>query len=371
MTEEQSCVRDKVLEWVKNPDKKRKVLTLGGYAGTGKSTLIRHIQAYLEAIDIDYAVVAFTGKAVAVLRKKGVKRAQTCHSLIYTLDDEARSKGKLKFVKRGNIDERVIVVDEASMIPAEIDRDLRSFPNLRILYVGDHGQLEPVGEDPNLMRDPELKLETVHRQALGSNVIQFATATRMGNFPRYGRCFGVTIARKTEFYDMICDPKWDQIIVGFNRTRLYVNEQIRKKRGYFGKVPDPGERVICLNNNRDLGLFNGMILTVASAHRDGNGFIIMDLCDDIDGVVKTWRSVASIEEQFGQNKVELKGWVANAVINQGVMLFDYAYAITVHKSQGSEWGRVLICEEIWKDWDPVRWRYTAITRAIEEVAYCC
>jgi hypothetical protein len=116
-----------------------------------------------------------------------------------------------------------------------------------------------------------------------------------------------------------------------------------------------------------------MILTVIDACRDGNGFIIVDLVDDDDQDPKNhrhWKKVATIEDQYGTNKLELKGWVANAVINQGVMLADYAYGITCHKSQGSEWNKLLVLEEVHRDWTYKRWVYTAITRAAQEVAYC-
>lgn len=148
LTEEQIEVKRAVENWIKNPDPNKRVLTVGGYAGTGKTTLIRHIQAFLEAIALKYAIAAFTGKAVSVLRKKKILRSQTLHSLIYNIDEEAYRKGKLKFIKKAYLDERIVVVDEGGMVNKSIDEDLRSFSGSRILYVGDHGQLEPVGDDP-------------------------------------------------------------------------------------------------------------------------------------------------------------------------------------------------------------------------------
>jgi exodeoxyribonuclease-5 len=371
LDETQKQAYEKIIDWVKNPTIEKKTLTLGGFAGTGKSTLIKHVESYLKAIGLTHAVVALTGKAVSVLCSKGIKEARTCHSLIYTLDEKAKVNGKLKFQKKQRIDERLLIVDEASMIDSSIDDDLNSYPQLRILYVGDHGQLEPIGENPNLMKNPDLRLEVPHRQALSSNILQFAHAIRENKPIRYGKCPGVEVATPQRFWDVFADPQWDQIIVGFNKTRHWVNKRIRENRGHFGRTPDPGEKVIILNNNSELGLFNGMILTVDEAYRDGNGFIIANLSDPSKtSKISKWRKVATIEDQYGNNKLDLKGWVANAVINQGAMLVDYAYSITCHKAQGSQWDNVLVMEEVHPDWTPSRWSYTAITRAASKIVYC-
>lgn len=365
--------KNRIIEWVNKPNPAKRILTLGGYAGTGKTTLIKHVDAYLKAIGIGYSVLAFTGKAVSVLRKKGIDSAQTCHSHIYDLDERAKREGKLKFQKRPWIDDRLLVVDEASTINAIMDDDMQSYPHTRIFYVGDHGQLKPIGDDPDIMGNPDIRLEIPHRQALGSNILQFAHAIRKGDQPRYGKCPGVIISPKDEFQQMIEDPKWDQIIVGFNKTRHFVNQRVREIRQFFGKTPDPGEKLIMLNNNRELGLYNGMTLYVEHAWRDGNGFIICDLVDLDEPDPKKqrhWKKIALIEDQLGNNKLDIRGWVANAVLNQNAMLADYAYGITAHKAQGSEWGRVLALEEIHEDWEYPRWRYTVITRAAEEIGYC-
>jgi exodeoxyribonuclease-5 len=372
LDESQENAKNEIIRWINNPHPSRKKLTLGGYAGTGKSTLIRHAEAYLKEIGLSHNVMSFTGKAVSVLRRKGVN-ACTCHSHIYDLDDKAKVEGKLKFIKKDWIDERVLIVDEASQINVVMDNDMQSYPQTRILYVGDHGQLKPIGEDPNIMENPDIKLETPHRQAMGSNILQYAHAVRTGMTPRYGKCKGVRVSPKADFYDKLEDPKWDQIIVGFNKTRHFVNSRIREIRQHYGTTPDPGEKIIMLNNNQELGLFNGMIVTIEHAMRDGNGFIICDLVDTDDpdeSNRKKWKNVALIEDQFGKPKLEIRGWIANAVLNQNAMLADYANAITAHKAQGSEWDNILALEECHPDWELKRWSYTVITRAAQFIDYC-
>lgn len=373
LDETQIRAKEHIFDWIANPDPARRTLALGGYAGTGKTTLLRHVDSFLKETGLEYSVLSFMGKSVSVLKKKGITQAETCHSHIYDLDEKAKRTGELKFQKKPWIDDRLLIVDEAQVINAVMDSDMMSYPHTRVFYVGDHGQLKPIGEDPDIMGNPDIRLEVPHRQALGSNILQFAHAIRKGQQPRYGKCPGVQIRPKTEFDQMIEDPKWDQIIVGFNRTRHFVNSRIREIRGHFGKTPDPGEKVIFLNNNRELGLYNGMTLRVESAERDGNGFIICDLVDfeEIEpGKRRRWKKVALIEDQLGQNKLDVRGWIANAVLNQNAMLADYAYAITAHKALGSEWDRVLALEEIHPDWEFPRWRYTVITRAAQEIGYC-
>ena len=145
-------------------------VTVGGRAGTGKTTVIRHLVGLLPR----FAVCAYTGKAVNVLKSKGVD-ARTIHSLIYkAYTDEER---KVYFSLAADLGCDGIIVDEASMVSRSIYEDLRSFGK-PLVFVGDHGQLEPVGDDFNLMRDPDYRLETIHRNA--GEIAHFADYIRQG-----------------------------------------------------------------------------------------------------------------------------------------------------------------------------------------------
>jgi exodeoxyribonuclease-5 len=117
------------------------VFRLFGYAGTGKTTLARHIA---DGVDGEVKFAAFTGKAALVMRNKGCDNASTIHSLIYRAresgveqpsfelwDDAPASKAKL------------IVIDECSMVDAELGRDLMSF-DCPLLVLGDPAQLPPI-----------------------------------------------------------------------------------------------------------------------------------------------------------------------------------------------------------------------------------
>src|ERR1017187_3379494 len=144
----------------------KKIQVLSGFAGTGKSFLINYlVHNHLP----NFSVCSYTGKAAHMLRRKGVLNASTIHSLIYL---PLLENGKMKLDKNGNPIFVLnpfpmfegIIIDEASMVSKEIYEDLCSF-NVPLIFVGDHGQLEPIGETINLMKKPDYCLETIHRNA--------------------------------------------------------------------------------------------------------------------------------------------------------------------------------------------------------------
>lgn len=336
-------------------------LSLGGYAGTGKTTLIKHL---MSKTDQNVQVMSLTGKACSVLVKKGVD-AQTIHSSIYYVHVE---KKKPVFTLREEIEDHpdVLVIDEASMVSTELHRDLLSF-GLPILWVGDHGQLEPIGKNPGIMKDPDIRLEKIHRQAEGNPIIMFADRIRRGAIP--AAIIGKDDDRIKKVMKSGIQPhvltSVDQIIVGVNRTRVKVNKTVREALGYDPKTPVEGDKVVCLKNNRRAGLFNGL-----------QGKIIQIIEDTAWPVYKVTIKLDTdalwageiLKEQFNK----LKGLVDPDAALGRASFWDYAYAVTCHKSQGSEWPHVLVIEESAGPlWCMKRWRYTAVTRASERLTYAC
>ena len=376
LSDDQARAFDAVFAWL---DKPTPFLTLGGYAGTGKSTLIGQIRSFTRA---RIAVCAYTGKAAHALRGKGLPDARTIHSLIYQPREvcdycdavlgegdvctryrqchKAGTSTQYSLVPALEFD--LIIVDEASMVSSEIHEDLLSF-GIPILYVGDHGQLEPIGSNPRLMVDPVLRLEQIHRQAEGSAILKFAHHVRQHGHPyETGPDARVIIAGKVPTNA----HEYDVVLCGRNTTRVATNELIRRKRKYTSKqdphpLPIPGERVVCLRNHRDYGLFNGMLATVDEIRMDYSvDHPEIDIIDD-DG--KPHRGMTFVPEQFGnEEKMEHA--------SRRRALFDFGYCLTAHKSQGSEWDRVLVLEWIHRDWSKARWRYTAATRAKRELVWC-
>lgn len=344
LTDEQESVKQEILKFGKP------IQRLGGVAGSGKTTVISHLIEDLP----EFAVCAFTGKAANVLRKKGID-ASTIHSLIYKpmLDHSGKiviRDGSPVFVLATELDCDGIIVDEASMVSKEIYKDLCSF-NIPLIFVGDHGQLEPVGEGINVMAQPDFVLETVHRNA--GEIAFFAEHIRNGNNPMAWRSGGKVI-----FMDKM--SAWenyrevDQIICAYNATRVAVNQAVRKMLGYTGTMV-VGERIMCLRNSKTHFLFNGM-----------QGFV--------KDIVKRNKIV------FSANEMDLNVSVDKHFFNcekydftdigkDGPHPFDYAYCITAHKSQGDEWPVVMVLEQKCKNWSHVRWSYTCASRAKEKLIW--
>jgi exodeoxyribonuclease-5 len=349
---DQQAALDKILDWrARCLRGGAPFLTLGGYAGTGKTTLV----SYLVEQWPNTAVCALTGKAVHVLRSKGAE-AQTIHSLIYV---PRVDNGKVRFVRRrtlGGIE--TIIVDEASMIDHVLMHDLLSF-GIPVLFVGDHGQLEPIGTNPGLMRDPDVRLERVHRQALDNPILRLATAFREGRPVRRwsdpkGR---LRVAGRGDFHRLV-GPEV-QIICGFNSTRHRVNARVRELRGVGRDLVAPGETLICLRNHKACGVFNGQQVRVLSVAREGRRTVELEV--EADG----GRSLMlpALREQFGRD-------LFKDFRSKEVALMDYGYALTAHKAQGAEWDAILALEEIGRSWDARRWRYTVATRAARRLVYC-
>ena len=325
---------------------------IGGYAGTGKTTIAKEI---VKRIKGSVAVCAFTGKAANVLHHKGLPGARTIHRTIYDYDERTES-----FVRKPALHAKAILIDEGSMVSDTLWEDLQRF-GLPIIVIGDPGQLEPVGNDPRLMHDPDIVLEEIHRQAAESQIITLANHVRKGGHVPKGEWRDVQVLPKFRAND---DLLWaDQVLCGYNVTRVQVNDFIRHELGLSGDgVVAEGERIICLQNNLDLGVFNGQMFTVDSIKEEGEYRIKARVTGD-DGVS---RKMDLWPGHFGQEK-KIGYDVLRKVRDR--VIADYAYGITVHKSQGSEFFKVIVIDEQCSVWDSVRWRYTAITRAASELRY--
>lgn len=335
---------------------------LGGYAGTGKSTLIRYLLR--EPGISSVSIAAFTGKAAHVLQRKGMD-ACTIHSLIYRADVDPKTH-ETRFVLKDKYDLhcRLIIIDEASMVSTQLYADLLSF-GIPILFVGDPGQLEPVGDNPNLMREPNFTLQTIHRQALESPIIGLATAIRTGG-PGYAPPKFGSHGEDLKFINKNLPAELihgvDQIICARNNTRQRVNERVRSDKGYRRySRPEAGERLICLRNNRELNVFNGMMMTVVEVVVEKTQYYEMIV--QVDGSASP-RTLLVWVEPFVRDVTD------DDRVPKLYAYCDFAYCITCHKSQGSEWDKVLVVDEpMGRVWDMTRWRYTAVTRASKQLYY--
>ncbi len=357
---EQSQAADLIQSWFHSG--KNLEFRLGGYAGTGKTTIQKHIR---ELLKVPTAVVAFTGKAVNVLHRKGLSSAATIHSTIYNC--EQNPDGTWEFYLRNKLEgnPKLIIIDEASMISRQLYDDLVSF-DIPLLFVGDPGQLEPIGDNPNLMARPDFVLNTIHRQAESSPIIQYASSVRKGASPASQSKPGLEVRSKIGF-DIPLAATFDQVICAKNKTRMDINRRFRNHLGRIGYDLSVGDKIIILRNNMAYAVFNGMILLIDEVKDNCGTYTIISAHDEADrkfSDLKVWN------EPFTRDIG--KDFVVPKHDRVPLVYADWGYCITCHKSQGSEWDRVLLWDE-WMPpsvWDMKRWRYTGITRASQHLCHC-
>jgi exodeoxyribonuclease V len=350
------------------------LVTLGGYAGSGKSTIIPHV---VDKLDLSStAFVCFTGKASQVLRSKlqaaGVADAAayvgTIHGLMYW--DKVP---ELRNSKTGNKISH-IVVDEASMVGKSMFDDLLGY-GAQVLAVGDPAQLPPV-QDISVMLSPDFVLTEVHRQAEGSPIIRVATHVREhGRLPNTDDIKRITYEQADEAVAGLGPMDW-AVLTRSNRVRVYLNEML------CGKTPKIGSTVVCLRNYWDLGLYNGLRGTVVKAQNwEGRAGGLLGrerhhqglLVDFPDRDAQVLVSDVNLR-QFNREQAHTAKSMREEHQSTVGKLFNFGAALTVHKAQGSGFHTVMIVPESW-DWnrneagDYQKWLYTAVTRATDNVYF--
>lgn len=393
---QQQRALDRVHDWMK--DGTDPFYYLGGYAGTGKTTLAKH---FAEGVNGQVQFASFTGKAALVMRQKGCHNACTIHSLIYKpIGDKSdpeleqleinlakateakdvaaqhQIRSQINFHVEGRdyqpgftkrlptelADVRLFVIDECSMVGRRLGEDLLSF-GIPILVLGDPGQLPPVADANFFTRDePNFMLTDIHRQVADSPIITLATKARQEQFLDYGEYGDCRVISKR---DLIREDMYNagQILVGMNKTRQDYNMRYRVgKLGISDPTPIEGDKVICLRNNNDLGLLNGMQATVDKVGGDAKDEYMDLTITPLDGFGHTQKVAVHSKIFRGEAMTGPYSWRSKAEE------FDYSYAMTVHKSQGSQWDDVLLFDEsgVFKQ-DKWKWLYTGITRAAKRI----
>jgi exodeoxyribonuclease-5 len=379
---------------------------LFGPAGTGKTTLARDIASRLGLRDVVFG--AYTGKAASVLARKGVP-ATTIHSAIYrpmenaqtraewdrltrelaetmtehTVSSRTRARGLRERIEELEAELRrpgfvlnpesewahadLIVLDEVSMVNTDMARDIESF-GVPVLVLGDPFQLPPIeGGGYYTRAEPDVLLTEIHRQALESPVLRLATEIRMNTFD-------LSEAAERETASITRAMEFEQVLCWRNATRWKLIERIRAKKGYPARQVVPGDRVICLvNNKRDLGILNGQQFDVLEV--DGARLLLKE-----SGTEAPERWIHAWPEGFQglEGEKSLKG---RRAWRGEVGAFTYGDCITGHKAQGSEWDSVYVVDEtramiemqarrdgMAKATEEARrWLYTCTTRARESV----
>lgn len=404
-----------IRDWYETRRNNQQIFRLFGYAGTGKTTITAMA---IEALGLEpmtpgglggVLFAAFTGKAALVMTRKGTP-AQTIHSLIYrvseaTPEEIARATEDLAALRRDLprmgpaergfamtriaqlelrledihqpkflINEQsilrdadLLVLDEVSMVGEEMARDLLAFGK-PILVLGDPGQLPPVkGTGFFTESAPDVMLTEVHRQAGDSAILRLATLAREGlPIPPGAHDDHVWMMSRHEVGPLQM-LQGGQVICGTNATRRWLNTAMKRAAGFGADYPTgTGEKIICLKNRHDLGLINGMFLTLTEVRQDPDdafAFSAMVETEDgtsIGGRQSFWRGEYADHVAYDPERGR-REWQ----IRRGLIESSWGYAITCHKAQGSQWENVVVFDDGFgrSAADRNRWLYTAITRA--------
>lgn len=407
LSHEQLTAETRIKGWLSGSDQ---IFMLGGYAGTGKTYLMGHIinsVGYHAGHEI--LCCAPTGKAASVLMSKlNGKDVSTVHSLIYApmgedtgklealLDKLVKDPENETLTKEIEVEKRrisskpvsfqisgkdkvlpgqLVIIDEASMVSDEMFHDLVA-TGAKLMFVGDPGQLPPVGSGGWFIKAKyDVVLEEVQRQALESPIIRLSMDVRNSNLKKsqysYPDC---KICDKSE----VPISDWldsDQVITGTNASRRRINRFFRKqlKHNEKGDLPQISEKIICLKNSKPVkGISNRYIngvqgSVIKSAHYDEKGDLRMSIFYESNIL----EDIAVYDYHFLQH-YETARAIDPFFMRRDLKEFDYAYAITVHKSQGSEWNSVIIADDKMQQFKKdfrKRWLYTAITRAKEKLIW--
>ncbi len=356
-TREQAEAIDRVGRWLK--DGGAPVFRLFGYAGVGKTTLARHVA---EAADGETAFAAFTGKAAMVMRAHGCAGATTIHALIYRASEGVDGAPTCTLNEDGPASRAsLIVIDECSMVDAELARDLLSFGK-PILVLGDPFQLPPVkGGGYFTDAAPDVMLTEIHRQAEDNPIIRLSQIVRSGGDLADGS-YGESLVIRRAAIDAKQVLAADQVLVGVNRTRRAYNQRIRDLGGFAEALPVAGDRLVCLRNDRTKGLINGGLWRVEALGGVVKDFVRMTVRSEDDGAAKSVK-VAVLKAFFEGTEGDLA-----YPLRRESDEFDYGYVLTVHKAQGSQWDDVLLFDESYAFREHrARWLYTGLTRAAKRL----
>lgn len=431
LSRDQAEVYDAIIEWTRGRlktkaakpkkqlafdfDQPQRLLTVGGYAGTGKTSLLG---VFASGTKLLVAYVTYTGRASSILHRKlkasgakttGLQRpgesksingyddryydaslpfrggpsfVGTIHRLLYSPVINKHEE-LLGWRKREKLDREydLIVVDEASMVGDEVLEDLQHH-RVPILAVGDHGQLPPVMASGELMKDPELRLEKIHRQAEKNPIIKLSKIIREEGFldEEYADGKHIRFRPKKKIKAVLrkayarIGPLHVGIICHTNRKRIQLNAAARVALKYQG-VPHGGEVVLCLKNNPPV--FNGMrgVLVKDGIEDNESPWLLRTAVHFLDegidtGDIEMCAATFNRERVFGSiEEIQALG-IPVKKFGEAGLPYDFGYAMTCHKAQGSQFKHAILYLDRRPDPNSEDWRrfaYTAVTRASEKL----
>jgi len=378
---------------------------ISGFAGSGKSTLIKFIISALHIPEEDVAYVAYTGKAANVLKQKGCVNATTAHKLLYYANKTPNGGFVFRPKPSFEIPYKLIVVDEVSMLPRDMWNLLLTH-HIYVLACGDPGQLPPINKDQvnDVLDHPHVFLDEIMRQAQESAIIRLSMHIREGkDFRDFETVSGEVriiphakelYANEEDYHSCLLGA--EQIICGTNKQRTSINNLVRKLKGK-GLTPEFGDKIIGLTNHWDFLSLQNTALTNGAIGYLGNTELITQkyptrldihpteimisqiIMEDEDEFVDvpidyqqliTGNPTLTSQEEYRLARY-LKNYKGAAQPPFQPYDFAYGYAITCWKSQGSEWNTVLGFDASWVKYkNPEEYKqylYTLVTRAAQTV----
>ena len=355
---------------------KERYTTIAGLAGSGKTYLSHMLLDALGIKEGEYLVGAYTGKAALRLQENGFPQAKTLHKLFYKSVKIPGSDDFIHIPLEKSLFSafKLIIIDEVSMVPNSMLRVIAN-TGLHVINIGDPEQLPPIGTDNGMLTSPHIFLDEIVRQAEGNSIIRLAHAIRnrepiepfsdenVQMFPREELNTGMLL--------------WaDQILCGKNATRHELNRTVREELGHTGNMPVVGDKIILTRNNWEFvntdgnPIINGLIgnvTRVSEPIRDPRGNIInqasvygyMSFMPDFN--TAEFRNVKFDALPFLTGETSYI-FDQNAKAADKINAADFGFAITTHKSQGSEYSKGLGIEERMRGTNHHRLIYTMVTR---------
>lgn len=394
LNKEQEEIKNKALDWFFN--KSEQVFEIAGCAGTGKSVLMYAILSELGLNENQYMPMAYTGQASIVMRTKGFKNAKSIHSSLYILDEyidwedinkytnTPKKKKIFRRKSRSEIPNSVILffIDEAYMVPKDMKKNILSF-GIKTIVCGDPNQLPPVSGEPGFLTGQNVHRLTQLMRQEADDPIVYLSQRAMKGLPIHSGLYGnnVLVCTESEFQDSMIGFA-DCICCGTNSTRDNMNKYIRKILGYSNyQLPIRGERVICRNNNWELetasgiSLCNGITGTIISVPEmtDKGDIFNIDFMIDLDN--SCFHNLDINLEYFladTKKRKEMKDLFTNNIHYNHLRgnFIEYAYALTTHLCQGSEYNNGIYIEEPYMPNNIMRQlNYTGITRFKNKLIY--
>lgn len=383
-TDEQVELCDQICKWFRDYESGHRIrnhpqwYSYSGGAGVGKTTVLELIIDKLKLSEDQFITIAFTGKAALNLQQKGLPSC-TVHSLIYHTvlekvpyideDGETQHKMVFHFILKESLPDnlRLIAVDEATMINNDMRDKILSFGK-PVIFIGDMNQLPPIFGISDVMLHPDFKLTKIMRQSEGNPIIQLSQMILNDDYYDFGDYGNSKVVNSIDFGKNLIND-YDMILCGKNKTRDNINNRIIHE--IIGKKtlqPFIGAKVVNRQNDWDIAvkgisLTNGLVgyITNLSKRKSYMGYYTIDFRPDF------------MDDEFEDLKIDCRYIISDYESRKNYGLtkfekFEYAYCITTHISQGSQYNRVLFFDEAFYDKEMTKkLRYTAITRAIDNI----